>query len=94
MPVKAANFTMRIEEKKKADAEALFRTLGITLPQTVNMFISQSLLVGGIPFDVRIPRFNHETEAAMQEAKDIMSGKVSAKSYSSARELFDELDAE
>ena len=30
----------------------------------------------------------------MQEAKDIMSGKVSAKTYSSARELFDELDAE
>ena len=51
-------------------------------------------LVGGLPFNVRLPRYNRETEAAMQEAKDIMSGKVSAKSYSSARELFDELDAE
>lgn len=68
MAVKTANFNMRMEEQKKADAEALYRTLGMTLPQAINMFISQSLLVGGIPFDVRIPRFNQETEAAMKEA--------------------------
>ena len=94
MGVKAANFNMRMEEQKKADAEALYRTLGMTLPQAVNMFISQSLLVGGIPFDVRIPRFNHETEAAMKEAEDIAAGRIEAKSYHSAGELFAELDAE
>lgn len=94
MAIKTTHFTMRIEEKKKADAEALFRTLGMTLPQAVNMFISQSLMVGGIPFDVRIPRFNQETEAAMQEAKDIANGKIEAKAYRSAGELFAELDAE
>ena len=77
MPVKTANFNMRMEEQKKADAEALYRTLGMTLPQAVNMFISQSLLVGGIPFDVRIPRFNQETEAAMKEAEDIAAGRKS-----------------
>ena len=94
MAVKAANFNMRMEEQKKADAEALYRTLGMTLPQAVNMFISQSLLVGGIPFDVRIPRFNQETEAAMKEAEDIAAGRIKAKSYRSAGELFAELDAE
>ena len=94
MPVKTANFNMRMEEQKKADAEALYRTLGMTLPQAVNMFISQSLLVGGIPFDVRIPRFNQETEAAMKEAEDIAAGRIEAKSYHSAGELFAELDSE
>ena len=34
------------------------------------------------------PRYNAETEVAMQEARDIMSGKKKAKSYSSADELF------
>ena len=34
------------------------------------------------------------TIAAINEAKDIMAGKVEAKSYGSARELFDELDTE
>jgi len=40
------------------------------------------------------PRYNVETETAMQEAQDIMSGKKAAKSYSSADELFAELEAE
>ena len=62
MPLKTANFSMRIEEKKKADAEALFRTLGMTLPQAVNMFISQSLLVGGLPFESRLPQYGQEAQ--------------------------------
>ena len=37
---------------------------------------------------------NKETIAAINEARDITSGKVEAKSYSSAKELFEELDAE
>ena len=85
---------MCMEEQKKKDAETLYRTLGMTLPQAVNMFISQSLLVGGIPFDVRIPRFNQETEAAMKEAEDIAAGRIESKSYHSAEELFAELDEE
>ena len=89
-----SNFNMRMEEQKKKDAETLYRTLGMTLPQAVNMFISQSLLVGGIPFDVRIPRFNQETEAAMKEAEDIAAGRIESKSYHSAEELFAELDEE
>ena len=92
--VKDANFNMRINKQKKADLESLYARLGMTLPEAVNIFFENSLLVGGLPFTVRLPRYNRETEAAMQEAKDIMSEKVSAKSYSSARELFDELDAE
>ena len=35
-----------------------------------------------------------EMEEAIQEAKDIMTGKIASKTYGSAQELFDELDAE
>ena len=51
-------------------------------------------MVGGIPFDVRVPRYNKETEAAMQEARDIIAGKTEAKSYASACELIAELNEE
>ncbi len=88
------NFNMRINRKKKSDLEALYSQLGMTLPEAVNIFFENSLLVGGLPFEVRLPRFNRETEKAMQEARDIMSGKVETKSYSSSRELFDALDSE
>ena len=92
--VKDTNFNMRMNRKKKEDLISLYGRLGLTLPEAVNIFFENSLLVGGLPFNVRLPHYNRETEKAMQEAKDIMSGKVSAKSYSSVRELFEELDAE
>ena len=93
-PAKDTNFNMRINRQKKTNLEELYSQLGMTLPEAVNIFFEKSLLVGGLPFDVRLPRFNRETEDAIQEARDIMSGKTEAKSYSSSRELFDELDAE
>lgn len=40
------------------------------------------------------PSYNAETEAAMQEAWDIISEKKKSKKYSSANELFAELDAD
>ncbi|MBQ3579282.1 MAG: type II toxin-antitoxin system RelB/DinJ family antitoxin [Firmicutes bacterium] len=94
MATKTAALNMRIESKKKAEAEALYNALGLTLPQAVNMFISQSLIVGGIPFDVRLPGYNRETEEAFQEARDIASGKIKTRSYSSTEELFNDLDRE
>ncbi|MBO4908019.1 MAG: type II toxin-antitoxin system RelB/DinJ family antitoxin [Lachnospiraceae bacterium] len=90
--VKDTNFNMRINKQKKTSLEDLYSKLGMTLPEAVNVFFEKSLMVGGIPFDVRMPRYNKETEAAMQEARDIAAGKVKARSYSSAHELFTELD--
>lgn len=49
---------------------------------------------GGLPFEMKQSRYNAETEVAMQEARDIMNGNLSTKAYSSARELFTELDTE
>jgi DNA-damage-inducible protein J len=40
------------------------------------------------------PRYNAETEAAMQETRDIISGKVKAKSYASMAEIYAEIAAE
>ena len=90
--IKDTNFNMRMNRQKKANLEALYSQLGMTLPEAVNIFFENSLLVGGLPFDVRLPRYNKETEDALQEARDIISGKVATKSYDSSRELFAELD--
>ena len=92
--VKDTNFNMRINKQKKTSLEELYASLGMTLPEAVNVFFEKSLIEGGIPFDVRIPHYNKETEAAMQEAREMIAGKVEAKSYSSAHELFAELDQE
>ena len=58
------------------------------------MFLHQSILVGGLPFDLKQPRYNATTEAAIQEARDIMTGKIQTKSYTSVQEMMEDLDNE
>lgn len=91
---KSANLNIRIDPETKAGAEQLFSSFGITVSDAVTIFLRQSLMEGGLPFEMKQPRFNEQTEAALREARDIASGKIPAKSYASARELFAELDAE
>jgi len=91
---KTANLNIRIDPETKSSAERLFSSFGITVTDAVNIFLRQSLLVGGLPFEMKQPRFNQETETALREARNIASGRIAAKGYSSAKELFEELDAE
>jgi DNA-damage-inducible protein J len=91
---KTANLNIRIDPDIKAGAEKLFSSFGITITDAVNIFLHQSLMEGGLPFEMKQTRYNDETEAALQETIDIANGKISAKSYSSAKELFEELDRE
>jgi len=89
---KSANLNIRIDPETKQNAEALFKNFGITVSDAVNIFLRQSLMVGGLPFEMRQPRYNAETEAAMREADDIIAGKVQAKRYSSFREFAAEVE--
>lgn len=89
---KTATINMRVSPEVKADAEDIFSSLGMTLAEAINVFLHKSVMVGGLPFDVRQPRYNAETEAAMCEARDIMNGKKRAESYGSAAEMFAALD--
>ena len=75
-PIKDTNFNMRMNSRKKADLEGLYSSLGMTLPEAVNIFFEKSLLVGGLPFDVRLPHFNRETEAAIQDGNSGRPGHV------------------
>ena len=50
------------------------------------------IMEGGLPFDVRQPRYNAETEAAMREARDIMNGKAETDTFDSAAAMFAALD--
>ena len=89
---RTANLHIRIDPETKQDVEELYSIFGITLTDAVNIFLRQSLLVGGLPFEVKQPRYNAETEAAFQEARDIKAGKIKTKTYDSVEELFADLE--
>jgi DNA-damage-inducible protein J len=77
---KTANINIRIDPEIKMKAEQLFAKFGITITDAVNIFLHQSLMVGGLPFEMKQPDYNAETEAAMLEARGIASGEIPAKS--------------
>ena len=91
---KTANLNIRVDPEIKSSAEALFSSFGLTVSDAVNIFLHQSLLEGGLPFAVKQPRYNAETEAAMAEARAIAEGKIPAKRYNTVREMMEDLDAE
>ena len=65
------NFSVRMDSDIKKQCEAMYGELGINLTTAINVFLRQSLRVGGFPFDVRIEQPNKETMAAMLEAERI-----------------------
>lgn len=91
---KTANINIRIEPEIKSSAEKLFSSFGITITDAINIFLHKSIMEGGLPFEMKQPRYNAETEMAIKEARDIIEGRVQTKHYSCARALFEELDAE
>lgn len=91
---KTANINLRVNPEVKANAQSLFANFGLSVSDAIQIFLHQSLLVGGLPFEVKQPRYNATTEQTMEEAKDIISGKVQTKMYSSTSELFEDLKKE
>ena len=89
-----ANLHMQIDPETKEGAEQLFSSFGITITDAVMIFLRQSLMVGGLPFEVRKPQYNAETESAIMEARGIMEGSIQTKSYSSVAEMNADIDAE
>ncbi len=90
---KTANINLRIEPQKKAQAEALFSSFGISVTDAINIFLNTSIMEGGFPFQIKQPIYNRETELAMLEARKIIDGTIESKGYSSLTELMNELDS-
>ncbi|HEL1541408.1 TPA: type II toxin-antitoxin system RelB/DinJ family antitoxin [Streptococcus suis] len=89
---KTANINLRIEPSTKAQAEALFNSFGISVTDAINIFLNTSIMEGGFPFQIKQPRYNRDTELAIEEARQIMAGKLEAQSFNNVSELFASLD--
>ena len=62
------NMTIRMEPELKAQAAALFKTLGMDLSTATGIFYRQALRCHGLPFKVKIDETNSTTYAAMKAA--------------------------
>jgi DNA-damage-inducible protein J len=72
----------------KLEAEQLFSSFGLTITDAVNVFLHQSLMERGFPFQLKQPRYNAETERAIADAKN----RVDLYKCDSIEEFFMELE--
>ena len=91
---KSETLHIRVESAVKTGVENTLKTLGLSTTEAINIFLHQVILTGGLPFEVKNPRYNDETLAAIREARDIIAGKVPAKSYNNIAELMEDLNSD
>ena len=84
------NFSVRMDRELKEQCESLYHELGMNLTTAINVFLRQSLRVGGFPFEVKLEQPNKETMAAMLEAEHIIQNP-NAKQYTDVEEALREL---
>ena len=92
--MRTANINLRIEPEIKTQAEAVFPNIGLSVTDAIHVFLHTSIMEGGFPFQPKVPRYNEATRLAIQEAREIMSGRRPAKRYQSFAELCRDIDAE
>ena len=88
----STTFSVRMDSDLKKQAEALYGEIGMNLTTAINVFLRQSLRVGGLPFEARVNRQNQETIVAMAEAERIAKDS-SIKAFADVDELFADVDA-
>ena len=93
---KTATFNLRIDPVIKRNAENILSQYGITATDAVNMLLHKVIMEGGLPFDLRQPRYNAETEKAMKEgkqiARDMAAGKI--KGYDNIDDMLKDLNSD
>jgi DNA-damage-inducible protein J len=58
--------SIKLDKQTKENAKLIFKELGITMSDAINMFLSQVNLHHGLPFDVKIP--NKLTKKIIEES--------------------------
>ena len=87
---RSAVLNVRIEPEIKAEAEALFGSFGLTVTDAVNVFLRQSLMRGGFPFEIVRNKPNAVTQAAIAEAEQLLTDR-NAKSFTNMDDLRNDL---
>ncbi|MCL2199907.1 MAG: type II toxin-antitoxin system Phd/YefM family antitoxin [Defluviitaleaceae bacterium] len=79
--------------KRYANKVMQGETVLISRPRNENLVVISEQLYNELS-RYKKPRYNAETEAAIKEARGIMSGKIHAKEYHTLGEFYSDLDSE
>jgi len=77
--------SVRVEKEFYEEAKEVFKKLGLSFGDAVNIFLAKVAMEKGIPFDLKLP--SKELE---KRIKNIENNK-NIQTYETAKELFDDL---
>lgn len=86
---KTETIHIRIDSDLKENASCLLEQLGISTSEAIKIFLNQVVLSRGLPFEVKLPKYNEETELAMKGAREVSKN---GKGFKDVDLLFKELD--
>ena len=72
-----AVINIRVNDEVKKEAETIFKSLGLNMSVTMNLFLKKCINENGIPFDLKLP--NNETIEALEETNKILNGDIERK---------------
>lgn len=88
---KNTSVTIRMDSKIKEEAQNLFAQLGMDMSTAINVFLKQSLLHRGLPFDISLNVPNDVTAAAIEEGRKLAADSTTP-GYRSIADLKSALD--
>ncbi len=91
--MKTTSFNIRLDPAVKSEAEKAFAAFGLNLSEAITVFLHKSIMVQGLPFDVRPEPPNDMLRASFIEAKSMLNNP-NLKGYATVAELNAAMDAE
>ncbi len=86
-----ATIQIRVDDELKAEADRLFNDIGLDTCTAIRVFLKQSLLHNGIPFELVRTPLNKKTLEVLADAEN---GRNMLGPFDSVDELMEALDAE
>ena len=68
---KSTTLNLRVNPTLKHDAESVLGRLGIPMSTAIDMFLNQIVLVGGIPFPVKLPNAPDSIDVSQMSEEQI-----------------------
>lgn len=85
-----ASITIKTDEQIKKEFNSICEELGLNMSAAINIFMKTVLREHGFPFELKLKEPNEETKKVLD---DVLAGKNLSKSFSSVKELMEDLNA-
>jgi DNA-damage-inducible protein J len=95
MPANNITYNIRIDKQVREQADALYKSMGLSLSSAINLFLTQSVIQGKLPISEVIAEPAYATALLCDAAEiDAAIDNGTAKVYSTPGEMFKEWENE